>query len=49
MILKLSAVIPVYNSGKIIFGTYKSIKKEFEKITSNYEIIFRNDGSTDNS
>jgi dolichol-phosphate mannosyltransferase len=49
MILKLSAVIPVYNSGKIILGTYNSIKKEFEKITDDYEILFRNDGSTDNS
>jgi len=45
----LSAVIPVYNSRKIIFGTYESIKKEFEKITDDYEILFRNDGSTDNS
>ena len=47
--LKLSAVIPVYNSGEIIFGTYESIKKEFERITDDYEILFRNDGSTDNS
>jgi len=49
MILELSAVIPVYNSGKIIFGTYKSVKKEFERITNDYEILLRNDGSTDNS
>jgi len=47
--MKLSAVIPVYNSGKIIFGTYKNVKKEFEKITNDYEILFRNDGSSDNS
>jgi len=49
MILKLSAVIPVYNSEKILLGTYNSVKMEFEKITDDYEILFRNDGSTDNS
>lgn len=47
--MKLSAVIPVYNSEKIIFGTYENVKAEFERITKNYEILFRNDGSTDNS
>lgn len=47
--MKLSAVIPVYNSEKIIFGTYENVKKQFEKITNDYEILFRNDGSTDNS
>ena len=39
----------MYNSGNIIFGTYKSVKREFEKITDDYEILFRNDGSTDDS
>jgi glycosyltransferase involved in cell wall biosynthesis len=45
----LSVVIPVYNSGEILFGTYENVKKELEKITDNYEILFRNDGSTDDS
>lgn len=47
--MRLSAVIPVYNSGKIIFGTYENVKKQFERITNDYEILFRNDGSTDDS
>lgn len=47
--MKLSAVIPVYNSGKIIFDTYTNVKKQFEKITDDYEILFRNDGSSDDS
>lgn len=45
----ISAVIPVYNSGKILFGTYESVKNQLEKITKEYEILFRNDGSTDGS
>lgn len=45
----ISAVVPVYNSEKILFDSYESIKKELKKITKDYEIIFRNDGSTDNS
>lgn len=47
--MKLSVVIPVYNSGKILFGTYENVKREVEKITDDFEILFRNDGSTDES
>jgi len=47
--LKLSATIPVYNSGEILLGTYENVKAGLGKITKDYEILFRNDGSTDNS
>jgi glycosyltransferase involved in cell wall biosynthesis len=46
----ISIVVPCYNEEKIIFNTYKEIKKEIEKITQkDYEIIFANDGSEDNT
>jgi glycosyltransferase involved in cell wall biosynthesis len=47
--MKISAVIPVYNSSKILNGTYKNIDAELKKITDSYEILFRDDGSKDNS
>lgn len=47
--MKISAVVPVYNSGKILWDSYNNIKRELEKITSDYEILFRNDGSKDRS
>jgi len=47
--MKISAVIPVYNSGKILSGTYNNIDSELKKITDKYEILFRDDGSKDNS
>lgn len=47
--MKISTCIPVYNSEKILIDSYKSIKKELEKITKDYEILFRNDCSKDNS
>ncbi|MFH0936526.1 MAG: glycosyltransferase family 2 protein [Candidatus Woesearchaeota archaeon] len=47
--MKISAVIPVYNSGKILNGTYSNIDNELKKITDKYEILFRDDGSKDNS
>lgn len=46
---KISVVVPCYNEEKIIYSTYKQIKKEADKIMDNYEIIFANDGSTDNT
>lgn len=46
---KVSIIVPCYNEEKIIRSTYKKIKEELEKITDNYEIIFANDGSTDNT
>lgn len=47
--VKISIVVPCYNEEKIILDTYREIKKEIEKITNDYEIIFANDGSTDDS
>ena len=47
--MKISILIPCYNEEKIIFNVYKNIKREAEKITDCYEIIFANDGSTDNT
>lgn len=47
--MKISAVIPVYNSSKILYDSYKNIKKQLSKVTRDYEILFRNDGSRDES
>ncbi|MEM5806789.1 MAG: glycosyltransferase family 2 protein [Candidatus Aenigmatarchaeota archaeon] len=49
--MKISIVVPCYNEEKIISDTYKEIKKEIERISQkeDYEIIFANDGSTDNT
>ena len=46
---KISIIVPCYNEEKIIDASYKEIKEEISKITSHYEIIFANDGSTDNT
>jgi len=47
--VKISAVIPVYNSGSILNESYKHVTQALSRITDDYEIIFRNDGSVDNS
>lgn len=47
--VKISAVIPVYNSSDILNGTYRSVKNVLSGITKDYEILFRNDGSRDGS
>ena len=46
---KLSVVVPCYNESLNINSTHQRIKKNIEKITDNYEIIFVDDGSTDES
>lgn len=46
---KLSVVIPVYNEEGNILLLDKELKEEVSKIFSNFEIIYINDGSTDNS
>lgn len=46
---KISVIIPCYNEEKIIFESYKEVKSELEKLNHSYEIIFCNDGSTDNT
>lgn len=45
----ISIISPIYNEEEIIESSYREIKSEISKITSDYEIIFANDGSTDNS
>ena len=46
---KLSVVVPCFNESLNIENTFERIKKNIEKITKNYEIIFVDDGSTDGS
>jgi glycosyltransferase involved in cell wall biosynthesis len=46
---KLSVVIPIYNEQDCMFELYNQLVLELDKISDNYEIIFVNDGSTDNS
>ncbi len=46
---KISAVIPIYNEEGNIEILYNKLQETFKKIDKNYEIIFVNDGSYDNS
>ena len=49
MIRSISIVFPCYNEADRLKYTFKDIKKISEKkITNNFEIIFVNDGSSDN-
>lgn len=45
----LSVIIPVFNEEKNIKPLYLGLKKNLSGIDKNFEIIFVNDGSTDNS
>lgn len=45
----LSVVIPVYNEELVIDELYNRLSRVASKIASNYELIFVNDGSKDNS
>lgn len=45
----LSVIVPCYNESENIDSTFKRIELNIKKITDNYEIIFVDDGSTDNS
>lgn len=47
--MKLSIVTTLYHSAPYIQEFYNRIKKQAERITKDYEIIFVNDGSPDNS
>ena len=50
MIRSISIVFPCYNESDRLKHTFKDIKKfEKKKITNNFEIIFVNDGSSDNT
>lgn len=45
----ISFIIPLYTEEESIPHFYKELKKEIEKLHLNYEIIFIDDGSTDES
>ena len=47
--MELSIVIPIYNEEDNIKRLYNEIKQVITGISKTYEIIFVNDGSTDNS
>ena len=46
---ELSIIVPIYNEFQILPELFERIKNTAEKITSNFEIIFINDGSKDES
>ncbi len=45
----ISTVVPCYNESDNIDNCYRKISENLLKITENYEIIFIDDGSTDNT
>lgn len=47
--IKLSIVIPVYNSEEIIFKLHERLIDTLSRMTNDFELILVNDGSTDNS
>ena len=49
MDVEISVVAPVYNESGNLPELYKRLTKTLKSITQRYEIIFINDGSTDNT
>ncbi len=47
--MKLSVVIPVFNEAENLQPFYKKLKEALSKFSHEYEIIFVDDGSSDNS
>lgn len=47
--MKLSIVVPVYGSEKILKDSYKEFTKAVKSVTNDYEMLFRIDASPDNS
>ena len=47
--VQISVVVPVYNEDKNIEPLYMELKPVLHGLTSGYEIIFVDDGSTDKS
>ncbi len=45
----LSVIIPIFNEERNIKPLYSRLKRSLNRLRQNYEIIFVNDGSTDNS
>lgn len=47
--IDISVIIPIFNEELIIPELYQRLKKSVGSISENFELIFLNDGSTDNS
>lgn len=47
--MKFSIVIPVYGSEKILKRSYEEFSNAIKKVTDDYELLFRVDGSPDGS
>jgi len=45
----ISVIAPIYNEEKNVFELYRRVREVLLQISSNYEMIFVNDGSRDNS
>ncbi len=46
---EISVVVPIFNEEQIIPELYRRLQETISKISKNYELIFVNDGSKDNS
>lgn len=49
MTKKISVVIPLYNEEAVIEQTYQRLKNVMEQLALDYELLFVNDGSKDNT
>ena len=47
--MTISLIIPCYNYENLVIKKYKELKKKITKIDNKFEIIFINDGSSDNT
>ncbi len=47
--LAVSVILPVYNEAETLFDVYNEIKKVLDKRAFEYELVFVDDGSTDNT
>jgi dolichol-phosphate mannosyltransferase len=47
--IEISVIVPVYNEQEIIPELYRRLKAAIDSISSNYELIFINDGSKDST
>ncbi|MFC2175628.1 glycosyltransferase family 2 protein [Bacteroidota bacterium] len=47
--IDISVIVPIYNEQQVIGELYARLQKTVSEISENYELIFVNDGSKDNS
>jgi glycosyltransferase involved in cell wall biosynthesis len=47
--MKISVAVPLYNAQKILSDNYVALKKKLDDLGYDYDIIFRDDGSSDKS